>query len=159
MGDVLADVATYGFSSLLLTAVLCGFFPVFVLRLLLLLYPAAHERRTEWLTEIAHVPYRERLIWVMALIPTAFFEAIPERVRQRRTAKQNNNLDADRIELEAAIADLDEVTRQYVQEVESNKRAYMQWSEVDEDKSTNALLTFFVLGSKGLKDKTNWWWS
>jgi len=133
MGELLTDIATYGFSTLIITALLCGLCPVLVLRLLLLLYPEGHERRAEWLLEISHVPYRERLIWVASLIPTAFFEAIPERAR-RRVVSPPLPPPGEEVSLENALAEPDHMVDGYVRVVyDKSAKKFVPASAVGHD--------------------------
>ena len=96
MNDALELVSTWGVGTLLTTAVLFGFFPKFVVHLIVLIYPGDHARRRELPAEIEVIPYRERLIWVFGQCATVLFEAIPVRgrdihARRRQRARQLRN--------------------------------------------------------------------
>jgi hypothetical protein len=61
-----------------------GFFPGFVLRLFLLLYPKDDERRPELIAEVYVLPRWKRWLFVSEQMETAIFEGPAERRRRRR---------------------------------------------------------------------------
>jgi tetratricopeptide (TPR) repeat protein len=65
-----------------------GFFPGFVLRLLVLLYPADDPRRRELVAELYVLGRMERVEWVFQQLETALFEGISARLERRRAAKK-----------------------------------------------------------------------
>jgi tetratricopeptide (TPR) repeat protein len=65
-----------------------GFFPGFVLRLLVLLYPAGDPRRRELVAELYMLGRMERVEWVFQQLETALFEGISARLERRRAAKE-----------------------------------------------------------------------
>ncbi|MGW7538620.1 hypothetical protein [Amycolatopsis sp. NPDC054798] len=84
MDELAGHVATWGAGTLVLTALVFGFFPVFAVNLLARVYPKGHPRRAELVAELHDVPRRERLIWVAEQFATVLFDGVPERVRARR---------------------------------------------------------------------------
>ncbi|MBB1158489.1 hypothetical protein [Amycolatopsis dendrobii] len=84
MDELAGHVATWGAGTLVLTALVFGFFPVFAVNLLARVYPKGHPRRAELVAELHDVPRRERLIWVAEQLATVLFDGVPERVRARR---------------------------------------------------------------------------
>jgi hypothetical protein len=73
-------------AGLLAFGVSFGFFPGFVLRLLVLLYPADDPRRKELVAELYMLGRMERVEWVFQQLETALFEGISAR---RRAAKED----------------------------------------------------------------------
>jgi len=64
----------------LLTLLVFGFAPGFVLRLLVLLYPKRNPRRRELVAELYEVPRIERPMWVAEQIEVALFEGLAIRL-------------------------------------------------------------------------------
>ena len=61
-----------------------GFFPGFVLRLIILLYPADNPRRRELVAELRVLGRIERIEWVFQQLETALFEGISARLKRRK---------------------------------------------------------------------------
>lgn len=75
-----------------------GFFPGFVLRLLVLLYPADDPRRKELVAELYMLGRMERVEWVFQQLETALFEGVSARREQRRSERSDgptNEADCD----------------------------------------------------------------
>lgn len=91
MDELARLVMTWGVGTLLMTALILGFFPVFVVNVLARVYPKGHPRRTELVAELVTVPRRERLIWVSEQLATVLFEGLPARIaviiKKRRHAR------------------------------------------------------------------------
>lgn len=66
-----------------------GFFPGFVLRLFLLLYPKDDDRRSELVAELYAVPRRNRWWFVAEQMETALFEGLSERRRRGPATSAN----------------------------------------------------------------------
>jgi hypothetical protein len=84
MKNLLELVATWGVGTVLTTAALFGFFPKFVMHLIVLVYPHDHPRRRELPAELTALPHRKRLMWVAEQLATMFFDAVPARARDIR---------------------------------------------------------------------------
>jgi hypothetical protein len=82
--DLLDLVVKYGLSGLLTVAFVFGFAPGFVLRLIVLFYPADDPRREELIAELYAIPRMLRPVWVFQQIETALFEGPRERLNRRR---------------------------------------------------------------------------
>lgn len=67
-----------------------GFFPGFVLRLLVLLYPADDPRRRELIAELYVLGRMERIEWVFQQLETALFEGVSARREQRRDRRRGD---------------------------------------------------------------------
>lgn len=76
-------------AGLLAFGVIFGFFPGFVLRLLVLLYPADDPRRRELVAELYVLGRMERIEWVFQQLETALFEGVTARLARRRAAKDS----------------------------------------------------------------------
>ncbi|MBE1496447.1 hypothetical protein H4696_003547 [Amycolatopsis lexingtonensis] len=83
--ELLALVTQWGFGTVLTVAALFGFFPKFVVNLIVLVYPPDHPRRRELPAELEAVPLRERLTWVFGQCATVLFDGVPARVRDLRS--------------------------------------------------------------------------
>jgi tetratricopeptide (TPR) repeat protein len=75
-------------SFALVFGVVFGFFPGFVLRLLVLLYPADDPRRRELVAELYVLGRMERVEWVFQQLETALFEGVAARLERRRAADE-----------------------------------------------------------------------
>jgi hypothetical protein len=64
-----------------------GFFPGFVLRLIILLYPADDPRRRELVAELYVLGRMERIEWVFQQLETALFEGVSTRLARRRSRR------------------------------------------------------------------------
>lgn len=91
MKELLDLVAPWGIGMVLTTAALFGFFPKFVMHLMVLIYPRDHDRRRELPAELEVVPYRERLLWVFGQCTTVLFEGVPARARDIRSRQQERS--------------------------------------------------------------------
>lgn len=79
--DKLAQlVMTWGVGTLFMAALIFGFFPTFVVNVLVRVYPKGHPRRRELIAEMEAIPRRERLIWTAEQVATALFDAVPSRI-------------------------------------------------------------------------------
>lgn len=67
--------------SLVLTVLLFGFAPGFVLRLIVCLYPKNDPRKNELVAELYDVPVLRRPLWVAQQIETAMFEGLGQRAK------------------------------------------------------------------------------
>lgn len=93
-------------------AVMLGFAPGFVIRLVLFLYPWDDERREELPNELYSLPRWKRPMWVAEQLETALFEGPKERTRNRRrrsAAKQVESIQQDVVA--ATVESLNELTR------------------------------------------------
>jgi hypothetical protein len=88
MTDLLELVSTWGVGTVLTTAALFGFFPKFMMHLIVLVYPPDHPRRRELPAELAALPHRNRLMWVGEQLATMFFDAVPARTRDVRARRR-----------------------------------------------------------------------
>ena len=70
--------------ALLAFGAVFGFFPGFVLRLIVLLYPADDPRRRELVAELYVLGRMERIEWVFQQLETALFEGASARLERRR---------------------------------------------------------------------------
>lgn len=102
MDELAGHVATWGAGTLVLTALVFGFFPVFAVNLLARVYPKGHPRRAELVAELHEVPRRERLIWVAEQLATVLFDGVPERVRAHRRRRRDASAEREFPELAAA---------------------------------------------------------
>ncbi|UOX92845.1 hypothetical protein MUY14_20280 [Amycolatopsis sp. FBCC-B4732] len=83
--DLLALVTEWGVGTMLTVATLFGFFPKFVVNLIVLVYPRDHPRRRELPAELDAVPVRERLTWVFGQCATVLFDGVPARIGDLRS--------------------------------------------------------------------------
>ena len=104
MDELAGLVATWGAGTLVLTALVFGFFPVFAVNLLARVYPQGHPRRAELVAELHDVPRRERLIWVAEQLATVLFDGVPERLRARRQRQDDASAERERREFEELTA-------------------------------------------------------
>jgi tetratricopeptide (TPR) repeat protein len=74
--------------ALLAFGAVFGFFPGFVLRLIVLLYPADDPRRRELVAELYVLGRMERIEWVFQQLETALFEGVSARLERRRRGEQ-----------------------------------------------------------------------
>jgi hypothetical protein len=73
--------------SVLAVAVIFGFVPAAVLKMLVQLYPVDDPRRTELMGELYAQPYRYRLLFTAAMIPTVVVDAPVARRRARQARR------------------------------------------------------------------------
>ncbi|NUP29834.1 MAG: hypothetical protein HOQ44_24685 [Nocardia sp.] len=96
MAALLEIVASWQSLTAFLTAVaLFGFFPGFLLRILVRIYPAGDPRRRELPAELYVVPRLLRPFWVAEQFETALHEGTALRYRARRTRRFAEQLSAD----------------------------------------------------------------
>jgi len=97
-------------AMMVMFAAVFGFFPGFVLRLLILLYPADDPRRSELPAEMYVVVGRmERIEWVFQQLETALFEGVGARLKRWRHRQINERSDDSTDEATSAqTADLPE---------------------------------------------------
>ncbi|WP_370961814.1 hypothetical protein [Amycolatopsis sp. cg9] len=104
--DLLALVTEWGVGATLTVAVLFGFFPKFVVNLIVLVYPPDHPRRRELPAELEVVPLRERLTWVFGQCATVLFDGVPARISELRSRARPTSAGPDSPEsAEAATSD------------------------------------------------------
>ena len=99
---------------LIMSGAIFGFFPGFVLRVLVLLYPVDDPRRRELVAELYTLGRIERIEWVFQQLETALFEGVSARLERRRDRRHGL---ADDSTGEANATDLLEA-----EELESVKR-------------------------------------
>ena len=80
------SVALQLWGPALVTLILIGSVPGFLLRLLVRVYPKDHPRRRELVAELYSIPYRERLLFVAQQLELAVTEGVPARWLQRGSA-------------------------------------------------------------------------
>lgn len=68
----------------LVTAILFGFAPALMVRLIALMWPRGHGRRLELRAEIAYIDYWKRPLWAAEQLETALFDGLPQQWRERR---------------------------------------------------------------------------
>jgi hypothetical protein len=91
MTEVLGVLNTGGAWVMFGAAVLVfGLAPGAVLRVTVLLYPHADERRRELIAELYMVPRWERPFWVAEQFETAAFEGLSSRLEERRARKEEH---------------------------------------------------------------------
>lgn len=64
--------------------VVFGFFPGFILRWIVKLYPPRHARRRQLLADMYELPLRKRWFFVAEQFETVLFEGLPDRLRSSR---------------------------------------------------------------------------
>lgn len=86
---------------------LCGFAPMFTLRLILMVYPPGDERPDELIAEMRNLRRRDQAFWVGQQVATALFDGLPARrahmKRQRADRQLAEFLDDRRFWLEGTI--------------------------------------------------------
>lgn len=74
---------------------LFGFFPSFVLRWVVKLYPPGHVRRRQLLADLYELPRRERWFFVAEQLETVLFEGLPQRIGAMRSKSVTRRPPAD----------------------------------------------------------------
>ncbi|MGW1741030.1 hypothetical protein ACWCPQ_19730 [Nocardia sp. NPDC001965] len=96
MATVLEIVASWqGLTAFLTAVAMFGFFPGFLLRIMVRIYPADDPRRRELPAELYAVPRLVRPFWVAEQFETALHEGTALRYRARRTRRFAEQLSAD----------------------------------------------------------------
>ncbi|MET8798114.1 hypothetical protein ABZV91_16965 [Nocardia sp. NPDC004568] len=111
MTTLLETVASWhGLAAFLVAVAIFGFFPGFLLRLLVRLYPAGDARRRELTAELYAVPRLLRPFWVAEQFETVLYEGTGLRYRARRARVLAKHLAAD------GLAALDHQARRAIAE-------------------------------------------
>jgi hypothetical protein len=80
-------------AGLLLTVLIFGFMPGFLLRLIVMMYPPGHVRRRELPAELYKLGRLERIMFVAEQFETAIFEGIGSRIANRRRGRGHDETD------------------------------------------------------------------
>ncbi|MEW2507079.1 hypothetical protein AB0878_42150 [Amycolatopsis sp. NPDC047767] len=91
MSEFLDLISGWGIWSIVIAVLAFGFFPAFIVQVLVRIYRNRHPRRREILAEFHDVPRKERPVWGSEQLATVVFDGLPARIgsiRKRRRVRR-----------------------------------------------------------------------